>query len=138
MGVQRRVHRPVQFDFPTDFPERLTSFKEKSGLSWKALARLLGVRPYSVRRWRKGTIPSSTHLFLLLTLADAMGLRDGVLMLPGRDLPREINQEDFCLPSTVREVVHLTDKRAFLKQTLNRRFEGRVKLIQPDSRSTFK
>ena len=94
MGVQRKIHRPVQFDFPADFPTRLTVFKEKSGLSWKALARLLGVRPYSVRRWRKGTVPSSTHLFLLLTLADAMGLRDGTLMLTGRDMPGEINRDD--------------------------------------------
>ena len=92
--MQHRVHRPVQFDFPGDFPVRLTSFKEKSGLSWKALARLLGVRPHSLRRWRRGTVPSSTHLFLLLTLADAMGLRDGILMLPGRDLPREVERED--------------------------------------------
>ena len=44
MGVQRRVHRPVQFDFPGDFPERLECFKQKSGLSWKALARLMGVK----------------------------------------------------------------------------------------------
>lgn len=94
MGVQRRVHRPVQFDFPGDFPERLTSFKEKSGLSWKALARLLGVRPYSLRRWRKGTVPSSTHLFLLLTLADAMGLRDEVLMKSDRDMPKKIDREE--------------------------------------------
>ena len=46
MGVQQRVYRPVEFDFPKDFPERLKLFKEACGLSWKTLARLLGVRPY--------------------------------------------------------------------------------------------
>ena len=94
MGIQRRVHRPVQFDFPEDFPERLEHFKEKSGLSWKALARLMGVRPYRLLRWRQGTLPSSTHLFLLLTLADAMELRDGILMRPDHDLPAGINREE--------------------------------------------
>ena len=91
MGVQRRVHRPVQFDFPGDFPERLECFKRESGLSWKALARLMGVRPYRLWRWRHGTLPSSTHLFLLLTLAEAMGLRDGILMRSDHDLPVGIN-----------------------------------------------
>ena len=33
MGVRKRVYRPVEFDFPRDFPERLTLFKEASGLS---------------------------------------------------------------------------------------------------------
>ena len=94
MGVQRRVHRPVQFDFPGDFPERLECFKQESGLSWKALARLMGVRPYRLWRWRQGTLPSSTHLFLLLTLAEAMGLRDGILMRPDRDLPVWLNPEE--------------------------------------------
>ena len=40
MGVQQRVYRPVEFDFPKDFPERLKLFKEASGLSWKTLAPL--------------------------------------------------------------------------------------------------
>lgn len=93
MGVQRIVHRPVEFDFPRDFPERLSRFKERSGLSWKSLARLMGVRPYTLRKWRQGTHPNSTHLFLLLTLADVMGLREGTLMLPDRDLPKGISPE---------------------------------------------
>ena len=88
------MHRPVQFDFPEDFSERLEWFKEESGLSWKALARLMGVKPYRFWRWRQGTRPSSTHLFLLLTLADAMGLREGILMRSDRDLPARINPEE--------------------------------------------
>lgn len=86
--MQRKVHRPVEFDFPSDFPERLVRFKEASGLSWKALARLLGVRPYRLWRWReRDVVPSTAHLFLLLTIAEPMGLRDGILMCPGRDMP---------------------------------------------------
>ena len=91
MGVQKRVHRPVEFDFPPDFPDRLTRFKEASGLSWKALARLMGVRPYRLWRWRKrGVVPSPARLFLLLTLAEEMGLRDRILMCPERDLPEGV------------------------------------------------
>ena len=94
MGVQKRVYRPVEFDFPLDFPKRLAQFKEASGLSWKALARLLGVRPYRIWKWRKkGVAPSPTHLFLLLTLAEAMGLRDGILMCTERDLPEGVDVE---------------------------------------------
>ena len=94
MGIQRQVHRPVQFDFPTDFPERLALFKEASGLSWKALARLLGVRPYRIWKWReRGVAPSPAHLFLLLTLAEAIGLRNGILMCPDRDLPEGVEPE---------------------------------------------
>ncbi len=94
MGVQQRVYRPVEYDFPPDFPERLALFKEASGLSWKALARLLGVSLHRLRQWRnKGAAPSHTHLFLLLTIAGAMGLRDGILMCPDRDLPEGFDLE---------------------------------------------
>ena len=69
MGVQQRVHRRVEFDFPKDFPGRLALFKEASGLSWKALARLLGVRPYRLWQWRgagrgpqpRPSLPASDH-----------------------------------------------------------------------------
>ena len=94
MGVQKLDHRPVEFDFPPDFPQRLTQFKEESGLSWKALARLLGVRPYRIWTWRKrGVVPGPANLFLLLMLAEAMGLREGILMCPERDLPEGLDRE---------------------------------------------
>ena len=94
MGVQKRVYRPIEFEFPPDFPERLVQFKEASGLSWKALARLLGVRPYRIWMWREqGVAPSPAHLFLLLTLAGTMGLRDGILMCLERDLPEGVDLE---------------------------------------------
>lgn len=86
MGVQRQVYRRVKLRFPEDFPQRLERFKEASGLTWRSLARLLGVSPYRVREWRRGIVPSSTHLFFLLTLADGME-RKGILMSPERDLP---------------------------------------------------
>lgn len=88
MGVQRRSYRPAQYDFPPDFAQRLEEFKEASGLSWRALARLLGVRPYRLWQWReRGVVPSSTHLFMLLTIAEGMGLREGILMCPACDKP---------------------------------------------------
>lgn len=88
MGVKQQVARPLGSGFPPDFPERLERFREAAGLSWRSLARLLDVRPYRLREWRRGTVPSGEHLFVLLTLAAAMGLCDGVLMRPERDLPR--------------------------------------------------
>lgn len=93
MGVQKRVYRPVEYDFPSDFPERLELFLKESGLSTRGLARLMGVNPDRVRKWRRGVAPSHTHLFLLLNIADVMGLRDGILMQPQRDLPEGVDIE---------------------------------------------
>ena len=88
MGVQRRVYRRVEWDFPRDFPARLALFKEASGLSWKRLARLLGVSPCRLWEWReRGVVPSPGHLFLLLTIAESMGLLDGIFICPDRDMP---------------------------------------------------
>ena len=88
MGTQRQVHRPFACVLPPDFAERLVRFKKASGLTWRMLARLLGVSPYRIRQWRKrGVAPSPAHLFMLLTIAEVMGLRDGILMLPAQDLP---------------------------------------------------
>ena len=87
MARQRRAQRPVAFRFPADFPQRLVRFKEAGGLTWRSLARLLGVSPYRLRRWRQGTAPDSTRLFLLLTVAEGMGLRDGILMYADLDMP---------------------------------------------------
>ena len=88
MGVQRRVHRLVKIDFPEDFPKRFERFKDASGISWRHLARLLGVSPYRLRQWRfRGVVPGAAHLFNLLTLAESMGLRDNVLMIRQKDMP---------------------------------------------------
>ena len=94
MGVQQRVYRPVEYDFPPDFAERLELFKQASGLSWKEIARLLGVSLHRLRQWRnKGAAPNPAHLFLLMTIADLMELRDGILMQPERDLPEGLDPE---------------------------------------------
>ena len=93
MGTQRLVHRPFEFEFPPDFPERLTRFKVASGLSWRAIARMLGVSPSRLRQWRnKGVLPSIDHLFLLMTIAESMGLRE-IFMCPDRDLPESFDLE---------------------------------------------
>ena len=87
---------PSTGSFPPDFPERLERFKEESGLSWRAIARLLGVSLHRLRQWRnKGVAPSHAHLFLLLTIAGAMGLRDGILMCQDLDLPEGFDPEAY-------------------------------------------
>ena len=86
MGRQRRIYQPVYYEFPQDFPDRLERFKEATGLTWNALARRLGVNPHRLRQWRKGTVPDSTNLFILLTLAERLGFR-GILMCPEVDMP---------------------------------------------------
>ena len=59
-------------------------------MSWRSLAQILGVSSYRIRQWRfRGVVPGAAHLFHLLTLAESMGLRDRVLMIPHRDLPDE-------------------------------------------------
>ena len=88
MGRQRRIYQPVYYEFPREFPDRLERFKEETGLTWNALARRLGVNPYRLREWRRGTVPDSTNLFILLTLAERLGLR-GILMWSERDMPEE-------------------------------------------------
>lgn len=87
MGVKQQDARPLGYGFPADFPERLERFRKAAGLSWRSLASLLDVKPYRLREWRRGAVPSGKHLFVLLTLAATMGLRDGILMCPERDLP---------------------------------------------------
>ncbi len=94
MGVQRRLYSLVEYEFPPDFPQRLALLKEESGLSWRTIARLLGVSPHRLRQWRtQGVAPNAAHLFLLLSIAESMGLRNGILMCPDRDLPQGLDLE---------------------------------------------
>ena len=93
MGRHCQRRRPVHNVFPRDFPARLQIFKEASGLSWRELARRLGVSPHRMRCWRAGTVPGSTHLFFLMLLADELGLgeilrhapEDAQVTVTGRD-----------------------------------------------------
>lgn len=95
MGVQRKVHGlPVMWVFPPDFPQRLAQFQKESGLSTRRLARLLGVNPDRIRKWKQGNVaPNHTHFFALVTIAGAMGLRDGILLQPDRDLAEGVDLE---------------------------------------------
>lgn len=94
MGTQRLRHKRVEWRLPEDFPERVARFQEASGLSTRALAGLLGVSPYRLRRWKNGEDePNTAHLFAALTIAGVMGLRDCVLMCPERDFPAGIDAE---------------------------------------------
>ena len=65
---------PAMTSFPDDFPLRLERFKEASGMSWRTLARRMGVEPRDLRRWRSGTRPSAQHLFALLHVASSLSL----------------------------------------------------------------
>ena len=40
-----------------------------------------------------GVAPGPAHLFLLLTIAESMGLRDGILMCRDRDMPASVDLE---------------------------------------------
>ena len=42
---------------PQDFGQRLERLKEASGLSWRGMAKALGVDPKQLLRWRKGVEP---------------------------------------------------------------------------------
>ena len=92
VSARTRVHRPVVSDLPDDFGERIEEFRVASGLSVRSLARLLGVSPYRVREWRRGVVPDSRHLYLLLLTAGRMGLRE-VIERPGDDLPDEVERQ---------------------------------------------
>ena len=49
-------------------------------------------RAYRLWQWReRGVAPSPVHLFLLLTIAESMGLREGILMCPDRDMPAAVD-----------------------------------------------
>lgn len=91
MGIQRHIHRPpARACLPEDFPGRIVRFREATGLSWMALARVLSVSPYRLRQWRWGrSVPNAAHLFRLLTIAEGTGLREGILMRP-EDMPEGI------------------------------------------------
>ena len=78
--------------FPDDFPQRLVRLKEASGLSWRGLARALGVDPKQLARWRKGVEPCggamhSIHRF-------AYRIPGGTVILMGDDLQLGLFDEE--------------------------------------------
>ena len=62
-------------------------------MSWRALSKELGVKPYRLREWRRGVIPNTPHLIHLLGLAERLGL--------GEVLVRPITCDSHFLPVIV-------------------------------------
>ena len=62
-------YRPSGAEFPDDFPQRLERLREASGLTWRALARELGVSVRSLHRWRAGTRPDAAHMLAIVEFA---------------------------------------------------------------------
>ena len=65
--------------FPDDFPRRLERLREASGLTWRALARELGVSVRSLYRWRVGTRPDAAHMLAIVEFATDRNLLDSLL-----------------------------------------------------------
>ena len=69
---RQRIRRP----FPKDFPERLEWLKELSGLSWRGVAREVGVTPSRVTGWRSGRVPEGFALLNLIRFS--LGVEGGL------------------------------------------------------------
>ncbi len=68
-------------DLPEDFPRRLELLKEASGLSWRGMARAIGIDYKLLLRWRKGAVPSGGSMYSLLLFA--CQVRRGLQILLG-------------------------------------------------------
>jgi len=80
MSRQRTTDfRPTGAEFPDDFPQRLEHLQEASGLTWRALARQLGVGVRSLYRWRAGTRPDAAHMLAIVEFATERELLDCLL-----------------------------------------------------------
>ena len=62
---------------PADFPDRLTSLRDATGLSWEGFAACLGVDCRQVLRWRQGAEPCGGAMLAICRLATKVpgGLR---------------------------------------------------------------
>ena len=60
--------RPGVALLPEDFPARLATLKELTGLSWEGMANAMGVDSRQLHRWRKGTAPSGEAMLALVRL----------------------------------------------------------------------
>ena len=72
-------YRPGGAEFPDDFPQRLERLREASGLTWRALARELGLSVRSLYRWRAGTRPDAAHMLAIVEFATERELLDCLL-----------------------------------------------------------
>ena len=69
---------------PADFPARLNTLKEMSGLSWERMAEAIGVDTRQLHRWRRGTNPSGEAMLSLVRLATRV--TGGLAELLGEDV----------------------------------------------------
>ena len=67
--AQHSGYRPRGTEFPDDFPQRLGRLRAASGLTWRRLARELGVGVRSLYRWRAGTRPDAAHMLAIVEFA---------------------------------------------------------------------
>lgn len=62
---------------PKDFPQRLERLKKASGLSWRGVARAIGIDHKLLLNWRRGAAPSGGSMLSLFRFANRVpgGLR---------------------------------------------------------------
>lgn len=72
-------YRPTGAHFPDDFPQRLELLRAASSLTWRALARELGMSVRSLYRWRAGTRPDAAHMLAIVEFATERELLDCLL-----------------------------------------------------------
>lgn len=68
-AVEERTLHTESGVLPKDFPQRLERLKEASGLSWRGLARAIGVDPKQLLRWRKDVEPCGGAMFAIFRFA---------------------------------------------------------------------
>ncbi len=71
-------------ELPANFAERLTVIKERSGLTWEAMAEAVGVDSRQLLRWRRGSTPSGGAMLSLAQFA--VQVPDGLSDLLGEEL----------------------------------------------------
>ena len=64
-------------------PQRLERLKDTSGLSWRGLARALGVDSKQLLRWRKGVEPCGGAMFAIFRFAARTSGGLGILLGEG-------------------------------------------------------
>ena len=69
---------------PEDFPQRLERLKKASGLTWRGMARAIGIDYKILLRWRKGTVPNGGSMLSLFLFANRV--RGGLQILLGEEL----------------------------------------------------
>ncbi|MYA00651.1 MAG: helix-turn-helix transcriptional regulator [Chloroflexi bacterium] len=103
MSGRQRVHyAPRSDEFPDDFPQRLDRLRDRSGLSWRAMARALGVNVRALYRWRSGVWPDAAHFLALLEFAAQQGLLYCVLESAERPGECGCQRCDRSLPASCR------------------------------------